>query len=61
MEPSWTPDGSHILFNSDRSGNHEIYIMEISDDLEPGDIIRLTENGVEDDHAVWRPGQSIEF
>jgi WD40 repeat protein len=58
MEPSWSPDGSKILFNSDRSGNHEIYIMEISEDLVPGEIIKLTENGVEDDHPVWKPSNA---
>jgi formylglycine-generating enzyme required for sulfatase activity len=58
MEASWSPDGSHILFNSNRSGNHEIYIMEVSENLEPGEVIKLTENEAEDDHAVWSPKQS---
>jgi Tol biopolymer transport system component len=57
MEPSWSPDGSRILFNSNRSGNHEIYSMELSENLEPGEIIRLTENEAEDDHPVWKPEQ----
>jgi TolB protein len=25
--PSWSPDGRHVAFASDRSGNHEIYLM----------------------------------
>ncbi len=54
MEPSWIPDGTGIIFNSNRSGNHEIYIMEISESLEPGTITRLTENDVDDDHPVWK-------
>jgi len=57
MEPSWSPDGSLIIFNSNRSGNHEIYIMKISENLEPGDIIKLTEDETEDDHPVWMPEQ----
>jgi dipeptidyl aminopeptidase/acylaminoacyl peptidase len=57
MEASWSPDGSQVLFNSNRSGNHEIYVMEISENLEPGEIIRLTEDEAEDDHAVWSPTQ----
>ena len=25
--PSWSPDGSKIVFHSDRDGNNEIYVM----------------------------------
>lgn len=27
--PAWSPDGSHIAFNSDRGGNSDIYIMNV--------------------------------
>ena len=26
-DPSWSPDGSRIAFNSDRDGNYEVYVM----------------------------------
>jgi Tol biopolymer transport system component len=25
---SWSPDGSRILFNTDRDGNFEVYVMD---------------------------------
>jgi Tol biopolymer transport system component len=28
LQPSWTPDGSHIVFMSDRDGQSEIYMMD---------------------------------
>jgi TolB protein len=41
--PTWSPDGSHIAFDSWRSGKAEVYIME----ADGTDVRQLTE-GVED-------------
>jgi Tol biopolymer transport system component len=53
INASWTADGTGILFNSDQSGNHEIYLLEILSDMQPGSLIRLTNNSVYDGHPVW--------
>lgn len=55
INASWKPDGTAIIFNSNRSGNHEIYILEVSGNMVPGEITRLTQNGVDDGHPMWRP------
>ena len=29
LRPSWSPDGSQIVFESDRDGNVEIYVLDL--------------------------------
>jgi Tol biopolymer transport system component len=53
IEPSWAGDGLHLLFSSNRTGNHEIYRLELSENLEPLSVVQLTDNDAEDDHPVW--------
>ena len=58
--PSWSPDGKHIAFVSDRDGpfNPEIYVM----DADGGNQQRLTENRVHDWFPSWSPdGKRIAF
>ena len=38
--PSWSPDGSHIAFMSDRDGDFEIYAV----DLDGTNVTQLTDN-----------------
>jgi len=58
-EPTWSPDGTQIVFNSDRDGNNEIYVMNSSDG---SNQIRLTNNPASDKHPVWSPdGTTIAF
>ncbi len=57
-EPSWSPDGSKIVFQSLRDGNSEIYVM----DADGGNQTRLTHNDRPDVTPAWSPdGAQIAF
>jgi len=49
--PAWSPDGSQILFQSDRDGNFEIYVMNADGSQQR----RLTNDWGGDYWPVWRP------
>lgn len=53
--PDWSPDGTRIVFDSDRDGNDEIYIME-DDGANP---FRLTNDLAPDFFAAWAPGGNL--
>jgi len=57
--PSWSPDGSKIVFQSNRNDNNfEIYVM----DADGKNVKRITFNSFEDETPVWSPdGKSILF
>jgi Tol biopolymer transport system component len=56
--PSWSPDGTRIVFCSDRDGNYEIYIMN----TDGSNQIRLTENPANDVFPCFSPdGHKIAF
>ena len=48
---SWSPDGSKILFRTNRDGNEEVYVMN----ADGSNQTRLTNNGAFDGEANWRP------
>lgn len=57
-EPSWSPDGTMIAFHSYRTGNQEIYII----DLATGTDASVTSNGNNNWHPDWSPdGQLISY
>lgn len=49
--PYWSPDGSQMLFQSDRDGDIEIYLFTEA----TGVVTQLTRNTVEDQYASWSP------
>lgn len=58
QNPSWSPDGRRMVFESDVVGNDEIYILNI----DSGDFIRLTSNLAADHSPTWSPdGKRIAF
>lgn len=59
FDPEFSPDGSKILFTTDRDGNPEVYVMNA--DLS-GSVTNLTHNAATDFAAVWSPdGSKIAF
>lgn len=50
-EPTWSRDANWIVFTSDRDGNSEIYIMNVSGQFP----VNLTHSQSEDVHPVWQP------
>jgi Tol biopolymer transport system component len=56
--PAWSPDGSQIIFQSDRDGNWEIYVME----ADGSDPRNLTNHEGLDLLPAWSPdGSTIAF
>src|SRR5213078_3452910 len=49
--PAWSPDGSKLLFVSERDGNQEIYVMN----GDGSNQTRLTNNTVQDFWPHWQP------
>lgn len=57
-DPSWSPDGEHIAFSSNRTGNFEIYVM----DKDGKNIKQLTDNPAKDtDPEYSSEGDRIAF
>ena len=56
--PEWSPDGQKIVFDSNRDGKLEIYVM----DADGSNVQRLTHNDKTDSRPAWSPdGQRIVF
>ena len=54
--PEWSPDGQKIVFDSNRDGILEIYVM----DADGSNVQRLTHNDEIDSRPAWSPdGQRI--
>jgi dipeptidyl aminopeptidase/acylaminoacyl peptidase len=58
LDPAVSPDAGRIAFASDRDGDFEIYLANISTGL----VQRVTDNAVDDRSPVWSPdGQWISY
>ena len=56
--PAWSPDGQRIVFVSNRDGDNDLYLLQLSDQS----ITTLTYNQVKDGRPVWSPdGQWIAY
>jgi Tol biopolymer transport system component len=50
--PSWSPDGSRVLFQSDQNGNEDIFVMQANGSLQTP----LTSNMADDGEPAWSSG-----
>lgn len=56
--PDISPNGRHLVYTSNSTGNNEIYVM----DLRTGDIANVTNNSADDNWARWSPnGHELVF
>lgn len=57
-DPSFSPDGSRIVFFSDRPGNNDVYVMN----SDGSHVRQLTASPDDDVHPSWSPdGEKIAF
>src|SRR5437762_2730890 len=56
--PRWSPDGQHILFESNRSGDFQLWVISVAG----GEAKQLTSIATEAGTGIWSPdGKWIAF
>ncbi len=56
--PRWSPDGKKIVFESNRNGSFQLYILDVEDN----DVKQLTTIFTEANQPIWSPdGKNIAF
>ena len=53
--PAFDPDGKRIAFTSNRTGDYEIYIVDVTESGEPGKLRRVTNSEGRDTHPKFSP------
>ena len=51
-DPAWSPDGKKIAFQSQRTGNFEIFRIRATDGANP---TNLTNHPAHDEQPTWQP------
>ncbi|MDA1018082.1 MAG: hypothetical protein O3A00_26950 [Planctomycetota bacterium] len=51
IRPAVSPDGKQIAFVSTRTGNYEVFVMNI----DGGNVRRVTNSEERDDYPTWHP------
>src|SRR5947199_463546 len=51
VRPAWSPDGSHIAFQTSEANAYHVYTMA----ADGSDRRLITQAGNDDRHAVWSP------
>lgn len=55
--PSWSPNGEKLLFSSDRSGNYELYVLDIA----LGELTQITKSSTNSTQGDWSINDEIVF
>ena len=60
-DPAWVPHGSAVIFASDRSGDTDLWRLEVGPDGQPGELTRVTETVELETEPAVGPDGSIAF
>jgi dipeptidyl aminopeptidase/acylaminoacyl peptidase len=57
--PRWSPDGRKLLFESNRSGSNQLYVLDLA---AGGEAVKITDISTEAGNGLWSPdGKHVAF